>query len=148
MPLVVLDPILVRGMGYYTGTIFEIAHPGSSYSLGGGGRYDGMIGRFLGQDVPACGFSIGFERILDLVNLSDDAAEDACALLYDDTVPPARLIALKAGARRCRPARAPGTHPQEHRRAVAELAASGYRRVATVSAATAAVDDLEFRDLK
>ncbi|MFM6975132.1 MAG: histidine--tRNA ligase, partial [Agromyces sp.] len=57
------DPTLVRGMGYYTGTIFEISHPEVSYSLGGGGRYDGMIGRFLGQDVPACGFSIGFERI-------------------------------------------------------------------------------------
>ena len=49
------DPSLVRGMGYYTGTIFEIAHPDLDYSLGGGGRYDGMIGRFLGQEVPACG---------------------------------------------------------------------------------------------
>ena len=54
------DPTLVRGMGYYTGTIFEIAHPDFGYSLGGGGRYDYMIGRFLGQEVPACGFSIGF----------------------------------------------------------------------------------------
>ena len=54
----VFDPFLVRGMGYYTGTIFEIAHPLVSYSLGGGGRYDGMIGRFLGQDVPAVGFSL------------------------------------------------------------------------------------------
>jgi histidyl-tRNA synthetase len=48
----VLDPTLVRGMGYYTGTIFEVAHPDFSYSLGGGGRYDGMIGRFLGTDGP------------------------------------------------------------------------------------------------
>ena len=47
------DPTLVRGMGYYTGTIFEIAHPDYGYSLGGGGRYDHMIGRFLGQEVPA-----------------------------------------------------------------------------------------------
>src|SRR5690606_18079066 len=46
------DPFLVRGMGYYTGTIFEVAHPSVDYSLGGGGRYDGMIGRFLGTEVP------------------------------------------------------------------------------------------------
>ena len=58
------DPFLVRGMGYYTGTIFELAHPSVDYSLGGGGRYDGMIGRFLGQLVPAVGFSLGFERLL------------------------------------------------------------------------------------
>ena len=49
------DPFLVRGMGYYTGPIFELAHPSVDYSLGGGGRYDGMIGRFLGTDVPATG---------------------------------------------------------------------------------------------
>ena len=55
-------------MGYYTGTIFEVAHPDFGYSLGGGGRYDGMIGRFLGQDVPAVGFSLGFERLVDLVD--------------------------------------------------------------------------------
>src|SRR5690606_1603356 len=54
-PPLVYDPFLVRGMGYYTGTIFELAHPSVSYSLGGGGRYDGMIGRFLGQQVPAVG---------------------------------------------------------------------------------------------
>jgi histidyl-tRNA synthetase len=64
---VVFDPTLVRGMGYYTSTIYEIAHPESGSSIGGGGRYDGMIGRFLGQDVPAVGFSLGFERIIDLL---------------------------------------------------------------------------------
>ena len=57
IPLV-FDPFLVRGMGYYTGTIFELAHPSVPYSLGGGGRYDGMIGRFLGQQIPAVGFSL------------------------------------------------------------------------------------------
>jgi histidyl-tRNA synthetase len=54
-------------MGYYTGTIFEIEHPGSGSSIGGGGRYDGMIGRWTGEDVPAVGISIGFERAVDLV---------------------------------------------------------------------------------
>jgi histidyl-tRNA synthetase len=62
------DPTLVRGMGYYTGTIFEIEHPGSSSSIGGGGRYDGMVGRWLGKNVPAVGISLGFERIVDLVS--------------------------------------------------------------------------------
>ena len=63
----VFDPTLVRGMSYYTGTIFEIAIPEFGGSCGGGGRYDEMIGRFTGGSVPACGFSIGFERIILLL---------------------------------------------------------------------------------
>lgn len=63
----VFDPTLVRGMSYYTGTIFEIAMPEFGGSCGGGGRYDKMIGNFTGKDVPACGFSIGFERIVLLL---------------------------------------------------------------------------------
>ena len=63
----VFDPTLVRGMSYYTGTIFEIAMPEFGGSCGGGGRYDKMVGRFTGNDVPACGFSIGFERIVLLL---------------------------------------------------------------------------------
>lgn len=63
----VFDPTLVRGMSYYTGTIFEIAMPAFGGSCGGGGRYDKMIGNFTGKDVPACGFSIGFERIILLL---------------------------------------------------------------------------------
>ncbi|WMC92178.1 histidine--tRNA ligase [Kineothrix sp. MB12-C1] len=61
---IVFDPTLVRGMSYYTGTIFEVAMPEFGGSCGGGGRYDKMIGKFTGNDVPACGFSIGFERII------------------------------------------------------------------------------------
>ena len=60
----VFDPTLVRGMSYYTGTIFEVSMPQYGGSCGGGGRYDKMVGKFLGQDTPACGFSIGFERII------------------------------------------------------------------------------------
>lgn len=63
----VFDPTLVRGMSYYTGTIFEIAMPQFGGSCGGGGRYDKMVGKFTGNDVPACGFSIGFERIILLL---------------------------------------------------------------------------------
>ena len=63
----VFDPTLVRGMSYYTGTIFEISMPQFGSSCGGGGRYDEMVGKFSGHDVPACGFSIGFERIILLL---------------------------------------------------------------------------------
>ena len=66
----VFDPTLVRGMSYYTGTIFEIAMPEFGGSCGGGGRYDEMVGKFTGNNVPACGFSIGFERIILLLTES------------------------------------------------------------------------------
>lgn len=88
------DPSLVRGMGYYTGAIYEIAHPDLPYSIGGGGRYDGMIGRFSGTDVPAAGISLGFERLVDLVELADDLIETV-GLLVDKNVAPAELIAVK-----------------------------------------------------
>lgn len=64
---IAFDFTLVRGMGYYTGTIFEIAYTNLGYSIGGGGRYDKMIGGFIGQDIPAVGFSIGFERIFEIL---------------------------------------------------------------------------------
>ncbi|HEX9889099.1 MAG TPA: histidine--tRNA ligase [Nitriliruptorales bacterium] len=61
------DPVLARGLGYYTGPIFEVRHAGIGSSIGGGGRYDGLIGMFMGNDVPATGFSIGIERLLLLL---------------------------------------------------------------------------------
>ena len=66
------DPTLVRGMGYYTGPIFEIRAEGFSGSVGGGGRYDKMVGKFTGQDTPAVGFSIGFERIITIMLDADE----------------------------------------------------------------------------
>ena len=63
----VFDPTLVRGMSYYTGTIFEIEMAEFGSSVAGGGRYDKMIGKFTGKDTPACGFSIGFERIITIL---------------------------------------------------------------------------------
>ena len=128
------DPFLVRGMGYYTGTIFEIAHPQFGYSLGGGGRYDGMIGRFLGTEVPAVGFSIGFERLVDLVVLADSDSADSAALLYDAGVTPATLNVLKSQLI------AEGTRVRLERRAknarvqLDSLAAAGFTRFAIVSA--------------
>jgi histidyl-tRNA synthetase len=65
------DPTLVRGMSYYTGPIFEISMDEYGGSVGGGGRYDEMVGKFIGQPVPAVGFSIGFERIVMLLLESD-----------------------------------------------------------------------------
>jgi histidyl-tRNA synthetase len=64
---IMFDPTLVRGMGYYTGPIFEITIDGYGFSIAGGGRYDKMIGKFSGQDVCASGFSIGFERIITIL---------------------------------------------------------------------------------
>ncbi len=60
---IVFDPSLVRGLGYYTGPVFELRHASAGYSFGGGGRYDKLIGRFSKEPIPACGFSIGFERL-------------------------------------------------------------------------------------
>ncbi|SFB36106.1 histidyl-tRNA synthetase [Acetitomaculum ruminis DSM 5522] len=64
---IIFDPTLVRGMSYYTGPIFEISMDEFGGSVGGGGRYDEMIGKFTGMDIPACGFSVGFERIVMLL---------------------------------------------------------------------------------
>ena len=143
IPLV-FDPFLVRGMGYYTGTIFELAHPSVGYSLGGGGRYDGMIGRFLGSDVPAVGFSIGFERIVDLVEAGEDAAATAVVLVHDADVPVAELLALKAsfvaeGARVRLERRTKNLKPTLER-----AVSDGYTALATVATgATAATIELK-----
>ncbi|WP_228484829.1 histidine--tRNA ligase [Microbacterium cremeum] len=140
------DPFLVRGMGYYTGTIFELAHPSADYSLGGGGRYDGMIGRFLGQDVPAVGFSIGFERIVDLVPEPTDAAAPAVVLVHDRDVPAGELLALKA-ALVGDGSRVRLEQRTKNLKALLERAAAdGYTAFATVAAGTRR-DALEIKPL-
>jgi histidyl-tRNA synthetase len=93
--ILVVDPTLVRGMGYYTSSIVEIAHPDMGISLGGGGRYDGMIGRFLGTDVPAFGLSLGFERLIDVLPMDSTGHPDRVALLYDRDNPGQHLVKLK-----------------------------------------------------
>ena len=94
---IVYDPTLVRGMGYYTGTIFEVSMEGFGGSVAGGGRYDKMIGRFTGQDTPACGFSIGFERIITI--LQDSGFKVPCqgkktAYLYEKSIDAGRLAEI------------------------------------------------------
>lgn len=104
------DPTLVRGMGYYTGQIFEVTHPASGGSVAGGGRYDRLVGRFLGTDVPACGFSIGFERIVDLLATAPE--REAVAVLYETDTPIPAVLAiareLRAGGRAVSPVRRSG----------------------------------------
>lgn len=129
----VFDPTLVRGMGYYTGTIFEVAHPSSPSSLGGGGRYDGMIGRFLGADVPAVGFSIGFERIMDLLP-AGLGGTPATALLHDADVPVPVLLEAKRRVQHDG-GRVRLERTRKNRRAQLDaLVADGFTAVATVTA--------------
>ncbi len=145
-PPLVFDPFLVRGMGYYTGPIFELAHPSVPYSLGGGGRYDGMIGRFLGADVPATGFSLGFERLVELVEPPAGAGGAAVALVHDEDAPLAALLALQSalvarGDRARLVRRAKNTKLQ-----LENLAAQGFTSFAFVGGdASADLDALELR---
>ena len=81
------DPSLVRGQGYYTGTVFEIESKKFGGTVAGGGRYDGLIGRFTGDAVPAVGFSIGFERIFSLLadnSISLGEARKRTAIIYKE----------------------------------------------------------------
>lgn len=80
------DISLVRGQGYYTGTVFEVRSENFGSSVAGGGRYDKLIGKFIGEDIPACGFSIGFERIFSILSEQNRAAysRQKLAIFYDD----------------------------------------------------------------
>lgn len=98
---IVFDPTLVRGMSYYTGTIFEIEMAEFGSSVAGGGRYDKMIGKFTGQDTPACGFSIGFERIVTILldqgfKVPDESKK--LAFLVEKGMPSSRLCEVIAEA--------------------------------------------------
>ncbi len=98
----VFDPTLVRGMSYYTGTIFEIAMPEFGGSCGGGGRYDEMVGKFTGNNVPACGFSIGFERIILLLMESGfkvPGCNEKIAYLIEKGMPSERLVEVMKQAK-------------------------------------------------
>ncbi len=103
----VFDPSLARGMGYYTGTIFEIAIPEFGASCGGGGRYDKMIGNFTGTATPACGFSIGFERIILLLmehGFKLPAQPKKTAYLVEKNYPTDRLCEVIEKAQKAREA--------------------------------------------
>ncbi|HEU4368215.1 MAG TPA: histidine--tRNA ligase [Methylomirabilota bacterium] len=144
------DPTLVRGMGYYTGTIFEIVAPDFPSSIAGGGRYDRMVGRLLGRDVPACGFSIGFERLVALLGERSGTGSAAAS------VPEARRIALlvdgggdlAAALAAARALRAEGNlvslelERRNRGRQLADFATHGYWGYATVEGGQAVVKAL------
>ena len=97
------DMTLVRGQGYYTGTVFEISSPQFRGAIGGGGRYDNLIGKFLGESIPAVGFSIGFERIAGILlekKYTIEGSRAKLAVIYNEENFPAALIhadKLRAG---------------------------------------------------
>ena len=145
--VIVFDPTLVRGMGYYTGSIVEIAHPDLGISLGGGGRYDGMIGRFLGIEVPAFGVSLGFERLVDVVDTPAGVNHDRVALVIPAQGDTAHAIALKKHlvdtGHTVRLVAA-----QKNMRAVyQQLQDDGFSRVASVTEDATSVDDLAWKEL-
>jgi histidyl-tRNA synthetase len=137
------DPTLVRGMGYYTGPIFEIRSSSfAAGSIAGGGRYDGMIGGLLGRDVPATGFSIGFERVVDIIGKMERrkaAGDKRIALLFEESAPELGGVLEAAQALRAqgylvaleRQARNPGAQR-------AALEKQGYDGVATMGSGKAA----------
>ena len=99
----VFDPSLVRGMGYYTGPIFEAVYGGGTSAIAGGGRYDRMVGRLLGHDVPACGFSIGFERVVSILEERNGRAgpeRERIAFLFDRDDPMTDVVASASRLRR------------------------------------------------
>ena len=100
-------PTLVRGMGYYTGTIFELQLDSFGSSVGGGGRYDKMVGKFIGQNVPAVGFSIGFERIMTILmeeGFKVPREEEQTAFLVEKGMSSARIGQIFSEAMKLRAA--------------------------------------------
>lgn len=144
---VVFDPTLVRGMGYYTGSIVELEHPDLGVSLGGGGRYDGMIGRFLSTDLPAFGFSLGFERLVEVVDGAKADSADRVALVYERGVSEALLLDLKSQlVSQGRVVRL--TQATRNLKALFDrLHADGVRHVADVDGSVSGLDDLSWREL-
>jgi histidyl-tRNA synthetase len=144
---VVFDPTLVRGMGYYTGSIVELVHPGLGVSLGGGGRYDGMIGRFLGQDTPAFGFSLGFERLMEVVNPSRVDEEHRVGLIYPSDVSVDLVLRVK-GQLVAEGRSVVLAKQQKNAKTLYErLVGQGVSEVAVLNAATSDASDLAWRPL-
>ena len=143
----VVDPTLVRGMGYYTSSIVEIAHPDMGISIGGGGRYDGMIGRFLGTDVPAFGLSLGFERLIDVLPVDSTGHPDRVALLYAKENPGEHLVTLKIQLVDTGHTVRLVPKTKNLRPVYEQLVADGFSRVAEVTPEVSDSASLAWRDL-
>ena len=132
---IVFDPTLVRGMSYYTGPIFEISIDGFGGSVGGGGRYDKMIGRFTGNQTPACGFSIGFERIVMLLLEKDfqiPGKAEKTAFLIEKGMPKEKLLDVfrEAEKRRAEGGSVSMNMMKKHKKCQKEqLASEGYTEI-------------------
>jgi histidyl-tRNA synthetase len=139
------DPTLVRGMGYYTGSIFEIEHPGSGSSIGGGGRYDGMVGKWLGTDAPAVGISLGIERIVDLIPEQESLADAVVLILEPGTAALALLLQqqLIAAGKTVRLER----RPKNLKALLEQLGENGFREFAIVSENLSELSELDFKQI-
>ena len=145
---VVVDPSLVRGMGYYTGAIVEISHPEWGTSIGGGGRYDGMIGRFLGSSVPAFGVSLGFERLLEIVPDEVGHNQDRVALVCDEDCDPERLMNIKMHLVETGRTVRLVKKTRNMKPAYERLVADGFSTVADITPDTSDLSLLEWRELR
>ena len=144
------DPTLVRGMGYYTGAIFEIEHPESGSSIGGGGRYDGMVGKWLGTDVPAVGISIGFERVVDLVEaaaLKNHIGGIVLVLENNEARTLANAIARQSELMARGETVRLENRPKKLNLLLDSLAENGFDRFASVSEETVTLEGLNLRPL-
>ncbi len=139
------DPTLVRGMGYYTGSIFEIEHPGSGSSIGGGGRYDGMVGKWLGTDAPAVGISLGIERIVDLIPDQKSAGESVVLVLEPNTE--ARGLAIQQQLIKSGRQVRLEIRPKNLKALLEQLAESGYQRFAIVDESVSDLSGLDFKQI-
>ena len=139
------DPTLVRGMGYYTGSIFEIEHPGSGSSIGGGGRYDGMVGKWLGTDAPAVGISLGIERIVDLIPDQQSAGESVVLVLEPNTE--ARGLAIQQQLIKSGRQVRLEIRPKNLKALLEQLAESGYQRFAIVDESVSDLSGLDFKQI-
>ena len=139
------DPTLVRGMGYYTGSIFEIEHPGSGSSIGGGGRYDGMVGKWLGTDAPAVGISLGIERIVDLIPDHHSKVESAVLVLEPNT----QALGLRFQQQLIKSGRQVRLEirPKNLKALLEQLAENGYQQFAIVDESMSDLSDLDFKQI-
>jgi histidyl-tRNA synthetase len=131
------DATLVRGMGYYTGPIFEIQHGGGGSSIAGGGRYDRMIGKFMGREVPATGFSIGFERVIAILLERGPATEadgGRVVLVFDEAQALGPVLALARDLRDQGKVVLLEARTKRLGKQLQELEARGFRRIAVVGA--------------
>lgn len=139
------DPTLVRGMGYYTGIIFEIEHPASGFAIGGGGRYDGMVGRWLGSDVPAVGISIGFERVAELVDQSADRPKTLAVIFESNLLADALRIQQQAIAEGYKVRIDP--RPKKLNNLLDSLKEQGFESFCAITDGGQALSDLEIRPI-